>query len=96
MRYIYFLFLLVLVLFTIAFSVHNSEVVVLSYYFGKAEIPLSLALGLALLLGCLLGVLASMKTIISAKYELRSLRREVGVANKEIANLRSIPIKDEH
>lgn len=96
MKFIYTILLIIFVVIAVVFAISNSENVIVDYYWGTNNMPLSLALSISLVLGCLLGILASLKSILSAKYEIRSLKKEVKTANKEIANLRSIPIKDEH
>lgn len=96
MKFINTLVLVVLVVVAVAFAMTNAESVKVYYYVGEATMPLSLALGLAVVIGSFLGVLACLKTILCSKYELSKLRKEIKTANKEIANLRSIPIKDEH
>jgi putative membrane protein len=78
----------------IGFSVSNSQPVNLNFYFTVLSLPLSLTLACAIIFGCLIGFLCCLKSIISSKYQARNLRKQISVANKEIANLRSIPIKD--
>jgi putative membrane protein len=96
MRLIYTLLLIIFTVFAVAFAISNSELVTLNYYIDQITMPLSLALGFSLTVGFLIGVISCLKTLLFTKYEVRNLRKEVAVANKEIANLRAIPIKDEH
>lgn len=96
MRFLYFLFLFFILIILIGLAVSNSQLVNLNFYFTSLSLPLSLAMALAIVLGCLIGFLCCLKTIIRSKYQARSLRKQISIANKEIANLRSIPIKDEH
>lgn len=88
--------LLVLVLLGIVFAVLNADRVQLNYYFGSVDIPLSLVLVVAMIIGAILGVLASLKMLVSARREILVLRRSSQLAEKEINNLRKLPIKDEH
>lgn len=88
--------ILVLLLLGIIFAILNAETVTLNYYFASRQIPLSLAIMLAMLLGALLGVFASIVVIMKSRRELSRLRKAVNIAEKEIANLRAIPIKDTH
>ncbi|MEJ2344411.1 MAG: LapA family protein [Gammaproteobacteria bacterium] len=79
-----------------AFAVLNANVVDLNYYFGTREIPLSLTLVVAFAGGALLGVIASLGMVVRLKRENRRLRREATLAEKEVMNLRNLPIKDVH
>ncbi|MCK4950389.1 MAG: LapA family protein [Gammaproteobacteria bacterium] len=96
MRIIGILFFILIAITGIAFAVLNADPVTLNYYLGAAETPLSLALVGALGLGALLGVIASTGVILRMKRELSKLRRERKNTEKEIMNLRNIPIKGSH
>jgi len=86
----------VIVILGIIFAVLNAEPVQLNFYFGSKQMPLSLALILAILVGALLGVLASIQLILKSKRAVSRMRRSVDMAEKEITNLRAIPIKNKH
>jgi len=88
--------ILVLLLLGIIFAILNAETIQLNYYFGSQQIPLSLAIMLAMFVGALLGVLASIGVIMKSRRELSRLRKAATIAEKEIANLRAIPIKNTH
>ena len=96
MRIISILFFILIAITGIAFAVLNADPVTLNYYLGTAETPLSLALVGALGLGALLGVTASTSVILKMKRENSKLRREIKNTDKEIMNLRNIPIKGSH
>lgn len=96
MRAIYNIVIILTVILVASFAVANADEVDLFYYFGRVSIPLSLALGIFLAAGCLLGAAVCLKSIVSAKYQIRVLKQEIKLANKEISNLRAIPIKDQH
>lgn len=83
-------------LFGVVFAILNAEPVLFNYYFGSREIPLSLAMILAMLFGALLGLFASLSMILKARREVSRLKRAADMAEKEIANLRAIPIKNSH
>ena len=96
LRLVYFSITLIVILFGITFAVLNAEDVQLNYYLGSVELPLSLVLVLAMILGAILGIFASHGFIIGSRRNASKLKRSVEVAEKEIVNLRNIPIKDEH
>ena len=95
-RLVYFILALIVVIFGVVFSVLNADTVPLNYYLGSVEIPLSLALILSMIVGALLGIFSSLGFIIASRRSASKLKRSVEVAEKEIVNLRNIPIKDEH
>ncbi len=96
LRIIYLILFLVLVIFGIAFAVLNAEPVELNYYFGSKQIALSLILVIAMMVGAMLGVIASAGLFVSSRREVAKLKKSVELAEKEVANLRAIPIRDDH
>ena len=95
-RIVYLFIFLILVIFGIVFAVLNAEPVNLNYYFGSKEVALSLILVFAMIVGAVLGVIASASMIISNQLEVKKLRKSVELAEKEVTNLRAIPIRDNH
>lgn len=96
LRFIYIAFALLVIIFGVVFAVLNATDVQLNYYLGSIELPLSLVLVLAMIVGALLGILASLSFIIGSRRSATKLKRSVEIAEKEIVNLRNIPIKDDH
>ena len=96
LRLVYSSFALLVIIFGIVFAVLNAENVQLNYYLGSVELPLSLVLVVTMIIGALLGIFASLSFIIGSRRNASKLKHSVDVAEKEIANLRNIPIKDEH
>jgi len=95
-KLIYTILVLTIILFGIIFAVLNADTVQLNYYFGSQQLPLSLALVLAMFVGALLGVVASFNMILRSRREVARFRKASEMAEKEIANLRAIPIKNPH
>ncbi len=95
-RIIIFTILLLVAIIGLSFALMNAEAVTLNYYFGKLESPLSLILVIVLALGAVMGVLASMWAVLAQKRELAKLRKAAKITEKEITNLRSLPMKDNH
>jgi len=96
LRLVYLSITLLIIIFGIVFAVLNAESVQLNYYLGSVELPLSLVLVVAMIIGAILGILASLNLIIGSRRNASKLKHSVEVAEKEIINLRNIPIKDEH
>lgn len=94
MRFFKLLFILLVMLVGAAFAVMNAEHVHLNYYFGSAELPLSVILVAAICVGAVLGILAALVGFAGLKRENATLRRQVRIASQEVKNLRTIPIKD--
>jgi putative membrane protein len=95
-KLIYTVLVLIVILIGVVFAVLNADTVQLNYYFGSKQIPLSLTIVLAMIIGAILGVLASINLILRSRREISRLRRSSAMAEKEIANLRAIPIKNSH
>ena len=95
-RIIIFAILLLVTLLGLTFALMNADFVRLNYYFGEIRAPLSLVVVLAIALGAFLGVLASMGMIIGQKHEITKLRKLIKTTEKEVSNLRSLPMKDSH
>ena len=95
-RFVYLILALVIILFGVTFAVLNADKVQLNYYMGSVELPLSLIVVLAMTLGAVLGIVASLGIVIGSRRQASKLKKSVEVAEKEIINLRNIPIKDKH
>lgn len=76
-RVIGLLLLVALVALGLSFAVLNAEPVALNYYFGSANIPLSLIMVAVLAAGALLGVLASLTVIVRYKARAAQLKRRL-------------------
>ena len=95
-RIIGFIVLLVVIILGLFFGNINAETVILNYYWGSFQLPLSVALVLGLLCGAVLGMLASLVVIIRLRHQVSKLRREARNTEQELANLRALPLKDNH
>ena len=94
MRIISYFFLLIIVIFGMTFATLNSESVTINYYISQTTLPLSLLLVLIFALGCLLGMIVGIWLLIKAKLYNYRLRQRLNLAEKEIENLRAIPLQD--
>lgn len=93
MRVFSYLILLIIILIGLTFASLNSEIVVFNYYVGSKNIALSLLLVCALGAGIFLGLLVAVFPWIKIKRDSMRLRSRLKVVEKEVENLRSIPIK---
>lgn len=94
MRIVSYFFVLIIVLFGMMFATLNSESVTIDYYFAQSTMPLSLVLVIVLALGCLIGMMAGIWMLIKAKLLNYRLNQRLHLAEKEIDNLRAIPLQD--
>lgn len=96
MRVFGYAFLLLLVILGITFAILNADLVTIHYYIGSKQLPLSLLLVISLGAGLFVSFLYMGLVVLRLKSERRRLRKRLSIAEKEIDNLRAIPIKDEH
>ena len=94
MRIISYFFILMIILFGMTFATLNSESVTINFYFGESSLPLSLLLVLVFAFGCLIGMVAGLWMLIKSKIKLHHARSRLAMAEKEIGNLRAIPLQD--
>lgn len=94
MRIISYISILIIVLLGITFATLNSNSVSINYYIGQNTLPLSMLLVLAFALGCILGMIVGFCLLIKAKINTYRLRQRLVLAEKEIENLRAIPLQD--
>lgn len=78
----------------LSFALLNAEPVKINYYINSSELPLSLVVVITLLIGASLAAIAGMFTMLKLKRQISKLRKEARVTEKEVNNLRTIPIKD--
>jgi putative membrane protein len=93
-RLISLVFVLLVAGFGLSFALLNAGLVTLDYYLDTAELPLSLALTLALVVGAILGLAAATAVLIRDKREAARLRRRLGQMEKELSELRKLPLRD--
>lgn len=96
MRIISYIFLIIVIVLGITFATLNSQTVTINYYVGHRELPLSLLLVSIFAAGCIVGLIVSSWAVLKNKIKNRRLRKRLELADKEIENLRAIPLKDQH
>jgi uncharacterized membrane protein YciS (DUF1049 family) len=96
MRMIMYILLIVIVLLGISFAILNPDPVNFNYYVGRRTFPLSLLLVITFVIGCMLGLCVGFFLLIKLKIKNYRLHSQLKVAEKEIGNLRAIPLQDRH
>lgn len=84
----------VILLIGLAFHLKNNQLIELNYYVDVISLPMSWLVVLVLFIGSMLGVLASLPIIIKLKRDKVMLERQIKNSEKEINNLRVMPVRD--
>jgi lipopolysaccharide assembly protein A len=95
-RIITYILLLIIILIGITFATLNPSVVTIHYYIGQRTLPLSMLLVLVFAMGCLLGLGVGLMLLVSVKIKNYRLKHRLKLAEKEVENLRAIPLQDRH
>ena len=94
MRIISYIVVLIIVTFGITFATLNSQPVAVNYYLDQRTLPLSLLLALTFAIGCIVGMTVGFWVVMKVKLKNYRLRQRLQLAEKEIENLRAIPLQD--
>jgi putative membrane protein len=76
------------------FTSVNTDAVVVDFYLDSQEMPLALALLAALTVGVLVGAVVGLTQSIKYRNQLRLANRQVKRLDKELENLRALPVRD--
>ncbi len=87
------LFLLIFII-SLVFFLKNNQTITFNYLVDSQELSLSFLLFVSLSIGALLGVLAWLPKIFSLKHRISRLQKQVKLTEKELNNLRVMPMKD--
>jgi putative membrane protein len=96
MRLVILFFYLLLIILTLAFASLNAEIVNLHLYWWALKLPLAFIMIVSLGLGLVLGALVFIGKYLTLGLKYKKLSHQVGLLEKEIKNLRTIPIQDAH
>lgn len=88
------IFFIILIILGLTFSLLNSTPVELNYYFSSIQLPLAFALVTALVIGVLFGALAVLSMVVKLKRETMRLKKTIRASERELSQLRALPIKD--
>lgn len=78
----------------LSFAMLNAESAELNFYFGRLSMPISLWMVIAVVVGAVLGVLSSFGMVFRQRRQLARLRRQIADAEKELSELRKLPIRN--
>jgi putative membrane protein len=91
-----YIFLILIILLGVTFATLNAETVNINYWLGHRTMPLSLLLALVLAIGSFLGIVVGLWILIKTKLKNYHLKQKLRLAEREIENLRAIPLQDKH
>ncbi len=94
MRLISVIFYLCLMLFGVSFAALNAGPVTLNLYFKTLGMPISVLCITAFALGVLIGIMIFLGRYLGLKSKYRKAKHQLQVTEREIKNLREIPLKD--
>lgn len=94
MRALKTIFYLLLSLIIVVFALVNAQAVQFNYLLGQINLPFSLAMLVALSLGALIGMIWTASWLVSQRSHTHELSAKVALLQKEIDNLRAMPVKD--
>ena len=95
MRILLTVFYVFLILLGISFAALNASSVQVNLYFTKLVLPISVLITVMLGVGVCIGFLLFLGRYWRLKAEHRRISNQLKLTEKEIKNLRSIPIQDE-
>ena len=96
MRIVMTIFYLILILVGISFAVLNATSVPVNVYFTTLHTPISVLMTLMLGVGVLLGLILFIVRYWRLRAEYRKIKNQLMLTEKEIKNLRAIPLQDQH
>lgn len=77
-----------------AFGALNDQVVVVQYFLGSRELRLASLMALVFGAGCLVGLGLAGGSLLGLRLALKRCQGELAMKNKELDELRTLPIRD--
>lgn len=96
MRLFYLLISIILLLLGVSFAALNAETVSVNLYVTVLKMPISVMIVLSMGFGMIIGFLLLFFKYLNVKNANRKLNNKMKVAEKEVENLRAIPLQDKH
>lgn len=96
MRLFMLLFYLILIILAVSFAALNASDVQVNLYLIKLTMPVSVLMTIVFGIGVFIGCILFIARYWRLKAECRKLRNQLSMTEKEIKNLRSIPLQNQH
>jgi len=93
-KYLSIILLLLIFVVSLVFFLKNNQMITFNYVVASQDISLSFLLFISLSIGALLGILAWLPKIIGLKHRISRLEKQMKLSEKELDNLRVMPMKD--
>lgn len=94
MRIVMIIFYVLLILLGISFAVLNASTISINFFFTTFNLPTSVFVLIILAIGLFCGYLCSFGRYWRLCAEHRKLKNQLKLTEKEIKNLRAIPLQD--
>lgn len=96
MRVLMLIIYLLLIILGVSFAALNADSVQVNFYFKTLSMPISVLIAMMVGVGILIGFLLFIARYWRLKIECRKMKNQLKLTEKEIKNLRSIPLQDQH
>ena len=96
MRMLMTVFYLVLILVGVSFAALNARTAHVNLYLTTLTMPVSVLMTLMLGAGIVIGFFLFMGRYLRLKTECHKIKSQLKLTEKEIKNLRAIPLQDQH
>jgi putative membrane protein len=96
MRFMMMIVYLALIILGVSFAALNAGSVQVNFYFTTFTMPISVLIILVLGIGIIIGLILFMVKFWRLKADYRKLKNQHKLTEKEINNLRCIPLQDQH
>ncbi len=96
MKQIAYLFIIFLIFFGVALSYFNPGEITFNYYFDSIILAKPIFILVSAGLGFCFGLFFTLMVFIKLKSANYKLKKKIDLANKELDNLRTMPIRDHH
>lgn len=80
----------------VSFAALNSGDVAVNFYFTQVRVPVAVLVAVTLGVGLFCGLFISLIRYWRLKLELIKIKNQLKISEKEVKNLRDIPLKDTH
>jgi lipopolysaccharide assembly protein A len=96
MRVLMLVSYILLIIIGVSFAALNASSVQVNLYFKTVSMPISVLMTIMLGIGIFIGFILFMIRYWRLKVEYRRIKNQLKITEKEIRNLRSIPLQDQH
>lgn len=96
MRIVMLVFYVLLIILGVSFAALNASSVEINFYVKTITMPISVLMTIMLGIGIIIGFILFIFRYWRLKSECRRMNSQLKLTEKEIKNLRSIPLQDQH